>query len=194
MDRVSVNHLQPHAKYFAWESLAQAQRNWLRGVLEAAPPERQREALGGDWHQPCAFHKVQDIGSHLEERKHRKEIVTEAASIYRAPNPGEAKARAGDWAERWRDKEPQAVRAFLIRWERTLIYYRFEPRLWGKLRTTNSPYGELERYPRELRRRLKSISAYRNEASIDRMVYLAMRDIATREYPHASHNKFTHSS
>ena len=58
----------------------------------------------------------------------------------------------GDWAERWRDKEPQAVRAFLTRWERTLIYYRFEPRSWGKLRTTNSPYGELERHLRELRR------------------------------------------
>ncbi len=51
MDRVSVNHLQPYVKDFAWESLAQAQRNWLRGVLEAVPAERQREALGADWHQ-----------------------------------------------------------------------------------------------------------------------------------------------
>lgn len=149
-----------------------------------------RENYPGIPHQLCAFHKARDIGAHLEQSKHRKEILTEAAAIYRAPSAVEARARAEDWARRWTEEEPQAVRAFLSRWERTIIYYRFEPEVWRKIRTTN----RLERYLRELRRRLKSICACRNEASIDRMLYVAMRGIAARGYPHASPNKFTHPS
>jgi len=149
-----------------------------------------RENYPGIPRQLCVFHKVQDIGKHLQGRNHRKEILAQAASIYRAPDARQARWRAKEWAQRWREKEPQAVRAFLSHWERTLIYYRFEPELWGKIRTTN----RLERYLRELRRRLGSISAYRNEASIDRMVYLAMRGIARRGRPRPPSPKFTHPS
>ena len=141
-------------------------------------------------HQICAFHKVQDIAEHLTEKGNRKQILRQAARIYRAGSAEEAKVRAKVWAGRWQKREPDAVRTFLSGFEKTLVFYQFEPEVWKKIRTTNL----LERYLRELRRRLKGISSYRNEESIDRMVYLAISGIKNRGYPYNTTNKITHRS
>jgi putative transposase len=141
-------------------------------------------------HQICAFHKVQDIAGHLIEKGNRKRILREAARIYRAVSAEKARIRAKVWAGRWQKREPEAVRTFLLGFEKTLVFYQFEPEVWKKIRTTNL----LERYLRELRRRLKGISSYRNEESIDRMVYLAISGIKNRGYPYNTTNKITHRS
>jgi len=141
-------------------------------------------------HQICAFHKVQDIAGHLIEKGNRKRILRQAARIYRAGSAEKARIRAKVWAGRWQKREPDAVRTFLVGFEKTLVFYQFEPEVWKKIRTTNL----LERYLRELRRRLKGIPSYRNEESIDRMVYLAVCGIKNRGYPYNTTNKITHKS
>jgi transposase-like protein len=92
--------------------------------------------------------------------------------------------RAKRWAARWQDREPEAVRLFMEGLDKTFVYYRFDPYVWRKIRTTNV----VARYFREVRRRLKNISAYRNEQSIDRMAFATINGIVARGYPYKHRN------
>jgi transposase-like protein len=147
------------------------------------------EAFPGKPHQLCAFHKLQDIAEHLRDWHNRKAILADAARTYGASNAKAALKRAKRWATRWKDTEAEAVRLFMEGLEKTLVFYRFAPKVWRKIRTTNV----VERYLREVRRRLKNISAYRNEQSIDRMVFATVNGIAARGYPYNHKNLFTHN-
>jgi transposase-like protein len=148
------------------------------------------ENYPGKKHQWCAFHKLEDIGRHLVEQGHRKEILEEAGKIYDSEGIQEARERARQWARRWRKREPEAVRTFLSGLARTLVYYKFDRAFWPLIRTTNV----LERYLRELRRRLKNICAYQSEQSIDRMVFLAINGVAKRGYPYDKTKTITHNT
>jgi putative transposase len=147
------------------------------------------EAFPGKPHQLCAFHKLQDIAEHLEDWHRRKAVLADAAKIYRAPSARAALRRAKRWAQRWQDKEPLAVRLFMQGLQKTFVYYKSPKELWRKVRTTNV----VERYLREVRRKLKNICAYRNEQSIDRMVFATINGIAARGYPYNHKNLFTHN-
>jgi transposase-like protein len=155
------------------------------GAIESAIAE----AFPGKPHQLCAFHKIQDIAEHLRDWHNRKAILADAARTYGAKTAKDALKRAAKWAAKWQDREPEAVRSFLHGLEKTLVFYRFDPAAWRKIRTNNVA----ERYLREVRRRLKSICAYRNDESIDRMVFATINGIVARGYPYNPKLLFTHN-
>jgi len=144
----------------------------------------------GKPHQRCAFHKLSDITAHLSDKSRRAAILAEAARVYRARSRKEAMRRAKRWAAKWIIAEPEAVRAFMRGIENTLVYYDFEEAMWPRIRTNNV----MERFLEEMRRRLKTISAYGSEASIDRMFYAALKGLTVRGYPYSSKHQFTQLS
>jgi transposase-like protein len=156
------------------------------GGIEAAAAEN----YPGLPHQRCAFHKLSDITARLRDKKRRGAILKEAARVYRAKSRKDAMRRARRWAAKWIGVEPEAVVSFMRGIEKTLVYHDFEPSMWPKIRTNNA----MERFLLEMRRRLKTISAYGSEASIDRMFYAALKGLTVRGYPYSSKHQFTHLS
>ena len=110
--------------------------------------------------QRCCFHQIANIQLHLQDRSHRREMLREAAHIYRAHSVEEAHHRVAEFYHRWQALEPRAVANFLKDMEKSLSYLHLplkEPPHRGKLKTVN----KLESFFRGLRRRINNMGPLR---------------------------------
>jgi len=117
--------------------------------------------------QQCVFHKLSNIGQNLFDRRHRSQIVKDAAAIYRAETEKELRDRLKQFRIRWQSKEPKAVRSFIRGFDRTLTYREYPEPVRTKIKTNNP----VERYLEELQRRIKPFRKFNNAKSVDRIVY-----------------------
>lgn len=129
--------------------------------------------------QRCVFHKVQNIADHLQERSLRGAILSEAAAIYEGlRTPYQARYRLGQWAERWREAEPQAVSRFSYEFEDTLTYLNAPPEDRRRLKTTNP----IERLIRELNKKIRKVGIFPSAQSLERAAYLVWRKLQRQGY------------
>ena len=92
-------------------------------------------------HQRCIFHKIKNIADHLQYRTllaeahetsvvpsrqtkqaYKQAILADAGQIYATDVEGEIRARAQVFQDKWGEREPQAVAAFMHGFEQTLSY------------------------------------------------------------------------
>lgn len=99
--------------------------------------------------QGCIFHKVKAAGRHLKNFKHKKTFLREAANVYlEATGVKSLTNRLHAFKKKWGRKEPEALRSFLLGFERTASFLSFPKEHWSWIRTNNP----LERFIEELRR------------------------------------------
>ena len=157
------------------------------GGLEAA----RLTVYPGVAHQPCLFHKLQAIADHLTGRSHRGAIMGEAASLYRELRTvPQALRRLERWRRRWLPLEPEAVRCFCADFEATLVYLSLPQAEWSRVRTTNP----LERFIKELNRKISQVGVFPSDRSWDRMTYLTWHYLQSGGYPNSSQYHFTRNS
>jgi len=90
------------------------------------------------------------LAEHLRERANRAAILASAAAIYEGlKTPYQALYRLKRWADHWREREPQAAKAFAYESEDTLLYLNAPPPWHRRLKTTNP----VERFIRELNKK-----------------------------------------
>lgn len=120
--------------------------------------------------QRCWVHKLRNLAGKLAAR-HRQACLAEAKRIYLADSYRAALHRCRRWAERWRKLAPEAVAALEADVEELLAHMRAlhqQRRLWVKVRTTNV----IERLFRELRKRIRPMCGFSDDASCNRIVYM----------------------
>jgi transposase-like protein len=118
--------------------------------------------------QYCIFHKVQGIAQKLNRRSNRKVIMRDAGDIYRhSRSKQEAIASLRYFILKWSKSEPRAVRYMKARFDDTLTYFDFPKNLWRIISTSNY----MERSLREIRRRTNPMGYFKNERSINRIMY-----------------------
>jgi len=152
--------------------------------------------LYGVPHQRCIFHKIKNITDHLQyadllantgetsaglsrqaKQERKRAILADASQMYATDVEVEIRARAAGFRQKWAEREPQAVAAFLSDFEQTLCYLSVEfPRAHGSLiRTTNL----LERFHKEIRRKQRDIGMLQSAVGCDVLWYMvAMRETA----------------
>ena len=118
-------------------------------------------------HQLCTFHKAMDLGMHLSEKRHRRQIIADALHIFEADTETVARKRLRQFEQTWVDKEPKAVRIFLGNIDACFVYFRYPPPLWRSLKTTNP----IERTIEEIRRRIIPMRSFNNVKSVERIIY-----------------------
>jgi len=118
-------------------------------------------------HQICTFHKANDIGQHLVEKRHRRRIISDALHVFEGETRTEVTQRLKVFWEKWSSKEPKAVRNFTRRFEDCLIYLEYPDPLRTMLKTNNL----IERQLQELRRRTIPMRSFNNSRSIERIIY-----------------------
>jgi transposase-like protein len=148
-------------------------------------------------HQRCVFHKLRNVGkavkaalnergqspspeaqSKEERTKRRREVVKEAAAIYRGHDREEITKRRDEFVARWQGKEPEAVQTLLRDFERTIVYLDVaaEAAVRGErwdaryLRTTSA----LERLNRALRRMVRQAVLFHSVLGLEVRVYLVL--------------------
>jgi len=157
------------------------------GGLEAA----RLTVYPGVPHQLCVFHKLQNIAEHLEDRSHREAIMAEAAAIYRELRTvPQARQRLRSWRQHWLPREPEAVRCFCADFETTLVYLSLPEKEWSRIRTTNP----LERFIKELNRKINQVGVFPSDRSWDRMTYLSWCYLQSGGYPNPPQHHFTRNS
>ena len=149
--------------------------------------------------QRCMTHKVRNMKRYLtyqqlsesapedesvEDKPTPKEqrwweIKSDAYAIYDAETYDQAQQRLQAFTTKWQPIEPKAVHAFKWGIKRTFSYYKFDPKLYPHIRTTNL----IERLFREFRAKADEIGAFPNETSCLTLFFLIVR----RE--HAKHNR-----
>jgi len=117
--------------------------------------------------QLCAFHKANDLGAYLTDRRHRSSIVRDALRIFEVTNQTQARKRLQKFKAKWSAREPRAVTNFTKGFEFCLTYLEF-PDLLRTMIKTNNP---IERYIEEIRRRIIPMRSFNNTRSAERIVY-----------------------
>ena len=118
-------------------------------------------------HQPCTFHKANDISQHLANKRHRHRIIADALHIFEATTATQARKRLRLFCGKWWSKEPKAVRNFVRGFEHCLTYLEYPDPIRTMLKTNNP----VERYLQELRRRIIPMRSFNNAKSAERIIY-----------------------
>ncbi len=116
--------------------------------------------------QRCWAHKLRNVAAKLK-RRHQKECLAGAKTIYQAETKREAVTRFRLWTKDWRSLEPAAVGCLEKDLDDLLTFLDCPQEHWRKIRTTNV----IERAFREIRRRTRPMSCFQNSASVDRIIY-----------------------
>lgn len=138
----------------------------LRGLTEATA-----QAFPTSEHQLCVVHQVRNC---LRDTRasDKAELAHDMKLIYRAENLLIAKEHFEQFKKKWRSKNNKAV----MRWEANLNYlltfFKFDAGVRRYIYTTNV----LERLNKEIKRRIKVIEAFSTEHSLEKMLYLILRE------------------
>ncbi len=100
--------------------------------------------------QVCIVHKIRNV---LKQTRHKnKQPVADGLKlIFNSQSKKEALVNAKKVVRKWYLIEPGAMESLRFDLEYCFTYFKFSPKIWKKIRTTNL----LEREFRELRRRMK---------------------------------------
>jgi putative transposase len=138
--------------------------------------------------QRCWAHKLRNVAAKVK-RRHQKECLAAAKTIYQAETKRKAAGQFHLWARDWRTLEPAAVNCLEKDLDELLAFLDCPREHWRKIRTTNV----IERAFREIRRRTRPMSCFQNPASVDRIIYgvIAHLNSSWRQKPLL---EFTHNT
>jgi len=127
--------------------------------------------------QRCYTHKLRNLMQNIRYKfKHRARLMKQASNIYKAVSRQNAIKRFRLFVNRWKDKEPRAVKCFQDEFYNTLNFYDFPKELRSAISTTN----HLERFLEEIRRRIKIQGYFKNERSLNLWIFGLIKHINLR--------------
>ena len=141
----------------------------------------------GVGHQRCVFHKLANVKrdvagqegmSAKERRERRKEVLCDAAGVYRGKDEGGIRLRLAEFRAKWAEREPKAVATLERDFDQTLVYLKVaeKARRRGEewrlecLRTT-SP---LERVQRDFRGKARQAVIFHSAKGVDAAIQLVI--------------------
>jgi putative transposase len=124
--------------------------------------------------QRCYTHKLRNLLQNIRHKvKHRPKMAREASRIYKAASRHEAIRRFRVFVNKWRYKEPKAVKCFQDEFYHTLNFYDFPKEVRSAISTTN----HLERFLEEIRRRIKIQGYFKNKRSLNLWIFGLIKHI-----------------
>jgi len=116
--------------------------------------------------QVCIIHKRRDVISKTSQTN-KASLSEELKTIFSSKDKNEAIQRQREFIEKWKNKEPDAVRSLKFQFHYTITFYEFDISIINKIRTNNP----IERYIEEIRRRTIPMRYFQNEKSFDRLIF-----------------------
>ena len=140
------------------------------GAVEAKFP--------GAIRQRCVLHKVENILSYVSKSK-QQEIRRELDRVfYNADSEEFARREAEAFQMKWEPVFPAAVACLQRDLDDCLQFYRFPKKHWRSIRTNNY----LERLFGEVKKRTRSMGAFRNEKSCILVFYAVIRSLRFQRF------------
>jgi len=108
--------------------------------------------------------------------KDRKELCKDLKTIYTAATEEQAETALEDFAKKWDDKYPMISKSWRNHWPNIIPFFDYPSDIRKAIYTTNA----IESLNRSLRKVIKTKGAFPTEASIMKIFYLALENIAKK--------------
>jgi transposase-like protein len=125
--------------------------------------------------QLCIVHKVRNSLRYVPV-KQRKAVAADLREIYSAPSVSAAEAALDLFAERWDEHYPLISKLWRRDWSLLTTFFDYPPEIRKVIYTTNA----IESLNYSLRRVLKNRGAFPDDASVMKVLYLAIQRAAKR--------------
>lgn len=125
--------------------------------------------------QLCWLHKVKNLLLKVRKRD-RASLAYDLKLIYKAEGIQAAKEAFSLFKLLWSGKYPGVVKSLEKDIDVLLQFMKAPPQVWDKLYTTNM----LERTIKEIKRRTKTIESFPTPESLEKLVYLLVRELNER--------------
>jgi putative transposase len=125
--------------------------------------------------QLCIVHKVRSSLRYVPT-KQRKAVAADLREIYSAPTVSAAQAALSRFAERWDAQYPLISQSWRRDWALLTTFFDYPPEIRKVIYTTNA----VESLNYSLRRVLKNRGAFPDDASVFKVLYLAIQRAAKK--------------
>lgn len=126
--------------------------------------------------QICVVHQIRNSARYVVW-KDKKEFSRDMKQIYDAPTKESAKAALEDFANKWNDKYPYAVKSWKENWEELTVFFDFPVEIRKIIYTTNL----IENLNGKIRKYTKNKLSFPTDDAVMKSVYLAIRE-ATKKW------------
>lgn len=142
----------------------------LKGLPEAIEAVYPRAQV-----QLCIVHKVRNSLKYVPW-KERKSVAADLRAIYGATTLAEAEQALERFGQKWDAKYPAISPSWRADWARLTVLFDYPPEIRRVIYTTNA----IESLNYSLRRVLRNRGAFPNDASIMKLLYLALKNAARK--------------
>ena len=122
--------------------------------------------------QLCVIHQIRNSCKYIGS-KHQKEFLKDLKLVYKAVNKELAESALDDLELKWGEQYPIVIKSWRDNWERISAYFAYTEHIRRIIYTTNTVEG----YHRQLRRVTKNKGVFPNDIALEKLVYLAYRNI-----------------
>jgi len=126
--------------------------------------------------QICIVHQIRNACQYVVW-KDKKEFTADMKHIYNAPNEQAAKAAFEDFAKKWEEKYPYAIKSWRENWQELTVFLQYPLEIRKIIYTTNL----IENLNGKIRKYTKNKLSFPTDDAVKKSVYLAIRE-ATRKW------------
>jgi transposase-like protein len=126
--------------------------------------------------QICVVHQIRNSARYVVW-KDKKAFSADMKLIYNAPTKQAAKGSLEDFAVKWNDKYPYAVKSWTENWEELTVFFDFPIEIRKIIYTTNL----IENLNGKIRKYTKNKLSFPTDDAVLKSVYLALRE-ATKKW------------
>ena len=117
--------------------------------------------------QDCVFHRLNRLHQNAASKKNGRRMMQEGAEAFKETNPLNQRKALKLFADKWRQREPTAIKCFEYRLERCFEVNALSPQLRSKASTTNLCEGLFS----QVRSRINQIGAFDNPVAVEKFVF-----------------------
>lgn len=125
--------------------------------------------------QICVVHQIRNACKYVVW-KDRKAFAKDMKPIYEAPNREAARAALKDFASKWNDKYPYAIKSWENNWEELTTFFDFPAEIRKIIYTTNL----IENLNGKIRKYTKNKMSFPTDQALKKSVYLAIFEITKK--------------
>ena len=135
-------------------------------------PDAIRAAFPAAIVQRCIVHQIRNSLAFVTYTD-RKVVAAALKPIYRAATEAEGRAALEQFASDWDERYPTIAKSWRAHWEELSAFFAFPPEIRRAIYTTNV----IESMNYSLRKILKNRSLFPNDEAVEKLVYLALRNL-----------------
>lgn len=122
--------------------------------------------------QLCIVHQIRNSIKYVAS-KNQKEFMKDLKTVYQAVNKDSAEGALDQLDSKWGEDYPIVIKSWRDNWDLLTEYFQYTAPIRKLIYTTNTVEG----YHRQIRKVTKNKGVFTNDQSLEKLVYLAYRNI-----------------